>query len=134
MVNGFITYSLAPASMALTICGISLSVVTIIAPHRGEARVLLQGGLNSSRPFISGMFQSIERERGVRMTIEMGQRRRARARPPTTSSNPISRRICLRIMRIARESSTTSTFMSVRLVAPSRHPCRFDIPRPPLLI
>ena len=55
--NGFITYSFAPASSAVAIWSISVSVVTITSGSPAS-EASARAAFTNSKPLITGMFQS----------------------------------------------------------------------------
>ncbi len=106
LVNGFMTYSSAPASMARIIWDISVSVVTItilMSLKAGLARTLFK----TSRPFISGMFQSSSINAGG--STARNFRRASCPWMASQVSKPMSRSMEPRMDLIALESSTIMT-------------------------
>ena len=110
-VNGFMTYSLAPASRAAAMWSISVSVVTMTTTSE-ESSGFWRNCLSRSSPFISGMFQSAR----TSFTAAFSASITSSASLPLAASQtsyPSSLKILARIIRIALESSTTSALLII---------------------
>ncbi len=136
--NGFMTYSLAPASRAAAIWSSSVSVVTMTTISEASSGSW-RSRLSSSSPLISGMFQSARTSLTAVFSASITFRPLVRW-PPRGPRNPSSFKVLARIIRMALESSTTSAlpilhlrFRLLRCAGSGqaiRRPCRLAASRP----